>query len=80
MLNKQENERCSAHSLDVWMSEVSPALMVEDWEGIIGETKAPLTGPKKDLYSRQEILKFADDAAYEALSPFSTKCKGCTKL
>jgi hypothetical protein len=74
---KQENERCNAHSLDVWMSAVSPSLLKEDWEGIIGETKAPLVGEKKDLYDRKEVLKFSDDADYEVSSPFATHCKGC---
>ena len=59
------------------MSAVSTKLLDEKWEGIIGETKAPLVGSKKDLYSRKEMLKFAEDEAYEVMSPYSTKCNGC---
>lgn len=71
---KQENERCNAHSLDVWMSSVSPALYEQKWEGIIGETKDETQG---DKYSRLEVLKHANDEDYEVEQPFSTKCKGC---
>ena len=73
---KQENQRCNAHSLDVWMSKVSPRMLDETWEGIIGETKAP-ANEKKDVYERDEILKFVDDGAYEVQNPFSTRCEGC---
>ena len=73
---KQEHERCNAHSLDVWMSSVTPRLMDQEWQGVIGETKnAPTT--KKDLYSREEMLKFPDDESYEVNSPYTTKCKAC---
>lgn len=73
---KQENQRCNAHSLDVWISKVSATMLDETWEGIIGETKAH-ANEKKDMYGRDEILKFVDDAAYEVQNPFSTRCKGC---
>jgi len=73
---KQENERCNAHSLDVWISKVSATMLDEPWEGIIGETKTP-SNEKKDSYGRDEILKFVDDAAYEVQNPFSSHCKGC---
>ena len=73
---KQENERCNAHSLDVWMSSVSPSLLMEDWEGVIGETKE-LTSATKDMYKRNDVLKFSDDADYEVNSPFATTCRGC---
>jgi hypothetical protein len=74
---RQEHERCNAHSLDVWMSAVSPSLLKENWEGIIGETKAPLTAKPKDMYNRNEVLKFANDADYEVKTPFARECKGC---
>ena len=64
------------NSINVWMSSVSPTLWSEPWEGVIGETKDGAT-EKKDLYSRNEVLKFANDEDYEVKSPFSTKCKGC---
>jgi hypothetical protein len=73
---KQENERCNAHSINVWMSSVSPNLWSEPWEGVIGETKDGAV-EKKDIYSRDEVLKFANDEDYEVKSPFATKCKGC---
>jgi len=73
---KQENQRCNAHSLDVWMSKVSTPMLDETWEGIIGETKAQVN-EEKNIYGRDEILKFADDVAYEVQNPFSTRCKGC---
>lgn len=55
------------------MSVVSPSLLKEDWEGIIGETNAPLTGKKKDLYDCKEVLKFTDDTDYEVSSPVTTQ-------
>ena len=70
---KQEHTRCSAHTIDVWISSVSPELYDENWDGVIGETKDPTkVGP------RNEILKFDDDKAYEVVSPFSSQCEGCT--
>ena len=80
---KQEQERCSAHNLDVWISSVSPETFNEKWAGVIGETKnvnfdkASLT--KMKHMSRAEALTFRDDEAYEVLSPYSSKCKGCIK-
>ncbi|KAI2489036.1 hypothetical protein MHU86_25559 [Fragilaria crotonensis] len=65
---KQESERCDAHSIDVWISSVSPSLLEETWEGVIGETKNP---------AFEANLKFADEADYEVKSPFDNKCKGC---
>jgi len=65
---KQESERCDAHSIDVWISSVSPTLLEETWEGVIGETKNP---------EFEANLKFADEADYEVKSPFDNKCKGC---
>ena len=73
---KQESERCNAHNLDVWVSSVSPQLMRQTWKGVIGETRnAPTV--QKDLYDRDEVLKFPDDEAYEVVSPSSNKCKSC---
>lgn len=65
---KQESERCDAHSIDVWISSVSPSLLEETWEGVIGETKNP---------AFEANLKFADEADYEVKSPFDNRCKGC---
>mmetsp|Transcript_16734 Transcript_16734/g.27765 ORF Transcript_16734/g.27765 Transcript_16734/m.27765 type:complete len:567 (+) Transcript_16734:52-1752(+) len=73
---KQENERCNAHSVNVWMSSVNEKTWNQPWEGVIGETKDAFI-EKKDIYSRTEMLKFADDEAYEVKSPFATTCKGC---
>ena len=69
---KQEHKRCSAHTIDVWISGVSPDVYSEDWDGLIGETKDP-----KRTGSREEILKFPNDDSYMVTSPFSTECDGC---
>ena len=77
---KQENERCNAHSVDVWISSLNPTLLAEPWEGIIGETKNPnfaFTGAEAAMIDRKTALKFGSDQDYEVNSPFSTKCKGC---
>lgn len=71
---KQENERCEAHSVNVWMSAIRPDVFLQEWQGVIGETKDPTIG---DKYDRQNVLKFAKDEDYEVPSPFSTSCKGC---
>ena len=75
---KQEHKRCDAHTVDVWISSVSPDLYDEDWEGVIGETKDPVNhgGEKVD---RVEFLKFPNDDQYEVVSPFEYKCDGCYK-
>ena len=78
---KQEDERCDAHSIDVWISSVDPALLDETWEGVIGETKTislKPNGAEANKYNRKEVLKFADDADYEVSSALSTSCKGCS--
>lgn len=77
---KQESERCNAHSIDVWISSISPGLLEEDWEGVIGETKDNSyghTGGDSVMVDRTEALKHSEDSAYEVQSPFSGKCKGC---
>ena len=78
---KQEQDRCSAHNLDVWVSSVTPEVAKEKWEGYIGETKKADYTPNGEhiRVERGEVLKFTDDEAYELQSPFSTKCKGCYK-
>jgi hypothetical protein len=76
---KQENERCDAHSIDVWIASASPSLLEETWEGVIGETKNMKykANGEQSNYERADVLKFADDAAYEVKTPFATKCQGC---
>lgn len=78
---KQEQERCSAHSLDMWISSVDPGVAQEQWEGVIGETKAKDHAPAFDhtRMERNNVLKFDEDEAYEVTSPFSINCKGCSK-
>ena len=73
---KQETKRCDAHTVDVWISSVSPELYDEGWEGVIGETKDPANhaGEKVD---RSEFLKYDEDESYEVVSPFAYKCDGC---
>lgn len=76
---KQENERCNAHSIDVWITSVSPTLLAEPWEGVIGETKDPKYVSTGEMVSvdRSVALKYESDKAYEVNSPYSTTCKGC---
>ena len=76
----QEWERCSAHSLDIWISEVKPDVVEEQWEGVIGETKDLGYDNKKGekrYMSRETALQFSNDEDYEVLSPYSTSCKAC---
>ena len=75
---KQETKRCDAHTVDVWISSVSPDLYDEEWEGVIGETKDPANHPGEKV-ERSEFLKFPKDEQYEVMSPFSNKCDGCIK-
>jgi hypothetical protein len=51
-------------------------MWMDPWEGVLGETK-DASVEKKDIYSRDEVLKFAKDEDYEVKSPFSTTCKAC---
>jgi len=77
---KQENERCNAHSIDVWISSVDSKLLAEQWEGIIGETKNVNYVPTREgniMVDRMEALKFVKDEEYEVDSPYAWKCKGC---
>jgi hypothetical protein len=77
---KQEWERCSAHSLDIWITEVEPDVAEEQWEGVIGETKDlgyDATNGEKRYMSRELALKFKSDNDYEVVSPYSTVCKAC---
>ena len=75
---KQETKRCDAHTVDVWISSVSPDLYDEEWEGVIGETKDPANHPGEKV-ERSEFLKFPKDEQYEVVSPFAHKCDGCIK-
>ena len=77
---KQENDRCRAHSLHAWVSSVSPLLLEQTWEGVIGETKDLSYKPQHEQpksVHRLEALKYDKDSDYEVRSPFSTRCKGC---
>jgi hypothetical protein len=78
---RQESERCDAHSIDVWIASISPTLLEQKWEGIIGETKKDAVSPsvEQTMTDRLEVLKFKDDKDYEVVSPFSSKCNGCYK-
>ena len=76
----QEWERCNAHSLDIWISEVKPDVVEEQWEGVIGETKDLGYDNKKGekrYMSREQALHFKNDEDYEVVSPYSTSCKAC---
>jgi len=76
---KQEWERCNAHDLDIWITEVDPEVAEEPWEGIIGETKnlGIMDKAEKRFMGRMEALKFEDDEDYEVISSYSTECKAC---
>jgi hypothetical protein len=77
---RQESERCDAHTIDVWISSMSMAVLEEPWEGVIGETKDLSYQPTRarhTMQDRKDVLKHAQDAAYEVNSPFATRCTGC---
>ena len=73
---KQEDQRCKAHSLDVWVSHVEPDVYDEEWFGVLGETKGLKAGTAPGAFNRNDVLKHPDDEAYEVVSPFSVNCRG----
>ena len=77
----QNTEGCNAHVLDMWIQEVSPDVYLENWEGVVGETKDMsyhyTVGDPQQRMSRTEALKYITDEEYEVIAPLTTKCQAC---
>ena len=68
---QEDDEGCPYHSLDAWMSKVSPEMRAEEWAGILGETRRPTfteTG-EQHVSDRQGILAGKRDEDYEVGGP-----------
>jgi hypothetical protein len=76
---KQQYQPCTAHSIDAWIISISPSLLDEPWEGVLGETKdlSYTSRQKEQEITDRAVLKFSKDKAYEATAPNSFRCKAC---
>jgi hypothetical protein len=77
---KQQMQPCTTHSLDAWIISISPSLLEEPWEGLLGETKDLSYIPRQkeqEITDRAHKLKFSKDKAYEVTAPNSFRCKAC---
>lgn len=66
-------EQCDFQSLDAWMTNVSPVLNKQNWNGILGETKNMIVDSetKQPIISdRKKLLRGKHDADYEVDGPF----------
>jgi len=63
---REVDGQCNFQSLDSWMTNVSPSLHNDVWNGILGETR---TGDETDK-DRLKILRGKKDADYEVDGPF----------
>lgn len=64
-----------SHSLDAWITSVSPEFEAEHWTGIMGETKTLKFYPGSDevITDRLQILKGTNDSDYEVYAMNGTK-------
>mmetsp|Transcript_13363 Transcript_13363/g.19281 ORF Transcript_13363/g.19281 Transcript_13363/m.19281 type:complete len:1055 (+) Transcript_13363:113-3277(+) len=70
----QELGGCDFHSIDSWMTEVSPAFQDQEWQGILGDTRNPVfdTNGRQVISDRNELLRGKLDSDYEVDGPFGT--------
>merc|ERR1711937_640676 len=66
-MNRDVEGQCNYQSLDGWMTRVSKELHVEEWNGILGETRG-----KTGVEGRQNILRGPNDTDCEVNGPFIT--------
>eukprot|EP00591_Stephanopyxis_turris_P010129 CAMPEP_0195511968 /NCGR_PEP_ID=MMETSP0794_2-20130614/4103_1 /TAXON_ID=515487 /ORGANISM="Stephanopyxis turris, Strain CCMP 815" /LENGTH=597 /DNA_ID=CAMNT_0040639673 /DNA_START=80 /DNA_END=1873 /DNA_ORIENTATION=+ len=69
---RQDKINCRSHTLDSWISEVTPVLLQEDWKGILGETRMPSFYPNGEQVTseREYLLSRKDDKDYEVDGAF----------
>ena len=64
---------CYSHTIDVWISKVSPELESHKWRGVFGETryskKEKATG-SDIMNDRHSILMGGRDSDYEVSGPY----------
>mmetsp|Transcript_23300 Transcript_23300/g.26827 ORF Transcript_23300/g.26827 Transcript_23300/m.26827 type:complete len:115 (-) Transcript_23300:220-564(-) len=62
-----EAEGCNFQSLDAWITDASPEILEETWEGILGETRLPkfYADGNHILNDRGMILLGKGDCGYE---------------
>jgi len=64
---------CDFQSLDAWMTKVSDELEIQEWNGVLGETKKAIYDPvsKRQIKSnRSQLLRGKNDSDYEVDGPF----------
>jgi len=72
---KSRDVDCMSHSLDAWITRVSPEFEAEQWNGIMGETRFPefYPGSEQMITDRLQILKGKKDSDYEVHTMHGTK-------
>mmetsp|Transcript_13318 Transcript_13318/g.19208 ORF Transcript_13318/g.19208 Transcript_13318/m.19208 type:complete len:594 (-) Transcript_13318:126-1907(-) len=72
---RQNRETCNSHNIDAWISEISPVLLDEEWQGVLGETREEKFYPDGKLVTseRSYLLSAKDDKDYEVDGPFGDK-------
>eukprot|EP00591_Stephanopyxis_turris_P008745 CAMPEP_0195527406 /NCGR_PEP_ID=MMETSP0794_2-20130614/29054_1 /TAXON_ID=515487 /ORGANISM="Stephanopyxis turris, Strain CCMP 815" /LENGTH=604 /DNA_ID=CAMNT_0040658305 /DNA_START=125 /DNA_END=1939 /DNA_ORIENTATION=+ len=67
---RQGTDKCNFHNIDIWISEISPVLLEDEWGGILGETRDP------KLYSSEgqmSIISGKDCEDYEVHGAYENK-------
>jgi len=72
---RQADEACNSHLIDSWISKVSPAILTEQWKGILGETRYPkYKSDGSEIESdRKALLVGQNDEDYEVTDQYETK-------
>jgi len=81
--NDGSHEGCPKHSIDSWMSKVSPEMKSDEWRGILGETREPMfhRGTGEQIISgRNILLQGKSDQDYEVTGPYDTNFGARRKL
>lgn len=73
--DKGNDGSCDFQSLDTWINTVSPTLLGETWQGVLGETRYAKhdSAGQKIVSDRFKILDGKKDSDYEVEGPFETK-------
>jgi len=68
----QDRGNCNSHSIDAWISKISPVLLKDEWQGVLGETRKPKFYPNGEQVTseRSYLLTGEDDRDYEVNGPF----------
>jgi len=72
---RQDKDNCYSHTIDAYISEVSPVLLEGEWQGVLGETRNPKFYPdgKPVTSERSYLLNAKNDSDYEVDGPFGNK-------